>query len=125
MAAKERYVLLDHTADLRVEIRGADLPSLFANAGYALFDLIADLSKVEDSEADEVSVTGDDTEDLLVRWMGELLYRYHVSRRLCKRFDRPVIEENALRCRTWGRPSILHGMGYPARSRPSPIMTSR
>ena len=38
---------IEHTADLGIEVEGADLPSLFSLAGEALYGLIADPSGIE------------------------------------------------------------------------------
>jgi SHS2 domain-containing protein len=67
------YRLLDHTADLGLEIYGRDLADLFANACFALFDNITDLSRVKASVARSLAVTGDDLPDLMVNWLRELL----------------------------------------------------
>ncbi len=108
----ERYRLLDHTADLRVQVRGRDLSDLFANAGFALFDLLTDPDGVRESEPDDLSVTGGDREDLLVEWLRELLYRYHASRRLCRRIERVAVTDTSAAGRTWGETAD------PARHRP-------
>ena len=42
----ERYRELEHPADLRLEIFGADERELFENAAFALFDRMVDLSGV-------------------------------------------------------------------------------
>jgi len=43
-----KYRLLEHTADLKVEIFGRDLPELFANAAFMLFDVMVDLKQVRE-----------------------------------------------------------------------------
>ena len=98
----EPYRLLDHTADLRVEIRGRDLPELFANAALALFDLLTDRSRVRDAQRETVSVEGVDPEDLLAEWLREHLFRYHANGRLCGRVETPRVGATACACTTWG-----------------------
>jgi SHS2 domain-containing protein len=44
------YRLLPHTADLCVEVRGDDLPSLLAAAAEALFSLLTDRRRVRPKE---------------------------------------------------------------------------
>ncbi len=46
----EKYILVDHTADIMVRAFGDTLEECFANAGYALFDQIVDLSGIGTSE---------------------------------------------------------------------------
>ena len=47
---RRRYRLLPHTADLCVEVRGDDLPSLLAAAAEALFSLLTDRRRVRPKE---------------------------------------------------------------------------
>lgn len=80
----ERYRLLDHTADLGLEIYGRDLPELFGNACFALFDNITDLSRVAGESSKVITVTGDDTADLMINWLRELLSQWTVDGLLIK-----------------------------------------
>lgn len=68
------YTLLDHTADLRIRVVGADLADLFTNAGLALSDLIVEGPAAGCVDETEVHVTGLDAADLLVNFLRELLY---------------------------------------------------
>lgn len=68
------YTLLDHTADLGIRIRGSDLISLFENAGKALVHLIVRIKSSGNPSPVKISLSGSDLEDLMVRWLGEVLY---------------------------------------------------
>jgi SHS2 domain-containing protein len=70
---------VEHTADIAAAISGATLPILFRNASCALADLICDRRTVRPRRRLRVAVEGAGTEDLLVRWLTELLY-LHESR---------------------------------------------
>ena len=78
------YRLLDHTADLGFEIYGRDLPELFVNACFALFDTITELSRVSGDTGGDISVTGVDRPDLMINWLRELLSLWTVDNRLIK-----------------------------------------
>lgn len=73
---------LDHTADLRVEIRGRDEKELFRNAVESLYQLLG-LPAVPDcretAPAKRLEVKGQDPEEALVELLGELLYRATVE----------------------------------------------
>lgn len=69
-----KYELTEHTADFGVRVFGNDLPEVFANAAFALFDLIAELETVSGEETRAVQVTGDDLPELMFNWLRELLY---------------------------------------------------
>jgi SHS2 domain-containing protein len=74
---------LDHTADLRVEIRGKDEQELFRNAVESLY-LLLGLEAVSDrgdaDPAERLEIQGQDPEEALVGLLGELLYRATAER---------------------------------------------
>jgi len=76
MTAEESwYRLIDHTGDLALLIRAPTLAELYATAARALFDVILDIHSVEPREGVPVRVRGAaDREDLLVRFLSELLF---------------------------------------------------
>ena len=69
------YEFFEHTADAGAVVRGATLPRLFENASLALFDLICDRRAIRPRRSVRIAVSGSSLEDLLVRWLSELLYR--------------------------------------------------
>jgi len=70
----KRYETMSHTADVMIRAFGDTLVECFENAGYAMFDQIADLSNVEPKETIKFDVEGDEPEQLLVDFLSELLY---------------------------------------------------
>ena len=80
----KRYEVFDHTADVGIIAFGADLPEAFSNAAYAMFDLITDVDKIEETESLDIQVSANDIEELLVEWLNELLFRYETEGFLCK-----------------------------------------
>ena len=91
-----KYTLIDHTADIGIDIVGATLQELFSNAGFALFDIITDLSKVECKVEHKVSISAIDREQLLVNWLTELLYLHDVKNLLFSEFCIMNITANQL-----------------------------
>ena len=74
---------LDHTADLRVEIRGKDEQELFRNAVeslYLLMGLPALSDRREAVPVERLEIKGQDPEEALVELLGELLYRATTER---------------------------------------------
>lgn len=69
-----KYRLIDHTADIGISVEGKDLKDLFATSAYAMFSQMFDLDKIKDKETKRVELEGVDLEDLLVRWLNELLF---------------------------------------------------
>ena len=70
------YKLLDHTADLAIEVYGDTPEQLYENAGKALMHLMLSGKPVGNAGTMTISVTGQDYADLMVRWLGELLYLF-------------------------------------------------
>lgn len=68
------YLLLDHTADMGLEIRGSDPADLFKKAGRALINIMLGDIRTKGSDNIRVSLTGGDLSDLMVRWLTEILY---------------------------------------------------
>jgi SHS2 domain-containing protein len=74
------YRLIDHSGDIAMLVRAATLPALYDAAARALFDVILDVRTVEPRERVDVAVEdAADAEDLLVRFLSELLF-LHDSR---------------------------------------------
>jgi SHS2 domain-containing protein len=83
-----RSETFEHTADLGLRIFATDLPDLFRTAGEALFDVIvANRGDVQVVETELVSLKAESTEDLLIEWLNELIFRSETRHRLYTRFD--------------------------------------
>lgn len=83
----QRYILVDHTADMMVKAFGKDLEECFANAAYALFDQTVDLSNVECLERTDIRVTGIDDEDRLYSFLSEMLFIEDADNLILKEFE--------------------------------------
>jgi len=68
------WKLLDHTADIRLEVRGVSLAELFLNAAEGLTAFLAPGSTVRADADIEVSLTSNGPEELLVDWLREILF---------------------------------------------------
>ena len=78
----------DHTADVGLIIRGDDLDDLFRTAAGGVFDyIVANRPEVRATESEAVTLTADSAADLLLAWLGELIYRSETRHRLYARFD--------------------------------------
>lgn len=64
--SRRRFRLLPHTADLMPEVRGADVPALFASCVLVLFSLLVDRRTVRGREVRVAEVAGDTAEDRLL-----------------------------------------------------------
>lgn len=96
------FETIEHTADTGIRAYGATIKEAFENAAKGMFNILADLSTIEESQEFLVEVEGEDRETLLVEWLNELLYLYDSHNVLLKRFAISDFEETHLRGRVWG-----------------------
>jgi len=74
----EKFRFLDHTADAKFQAFGRTLEEAFANAALATVSLMWEPEKVEKKVDHPVSVQGRDLEQLLVRFLGEVIYLWEI-----------------------------------------------
>jgi SHS2 domain-containing protein len=78
----------DHTADVGLRVRGADLNDLFRTAAEGVFDyIVVNRAEVRAEEHESVSLDADSTEELLAAWLNELIFRCETRHRLYSHFD--------------------------------------
>lgn len=80
------YEILEHPADLGISARGESLQEAFEEAAKGLTAIILDPATVRPQTALPVSITASDREQLLVRWLSEILYLYDGKRFPCAEF---------------------------------------
>ena len=71
---KLNFSLLNHTADLGIIVHGANLKNLFEVAALSMMHIMVRAKPSVETEVVKLSVTGEDLADLMVRWLGEILY---------------------------------------------------
>jgi SHS2 domain-containing protein len=89
MPKRPSYTEIEHTADVGVELTAPDLPSAFERAAAVMFDMMSDLDRVGADWRRDVRVVGrhGDRENLLIRWLTELLFLHESERVLLSSFD--------------------------------------
>lgn len=83
----KKYRVIRRSSELSLRLSGDSLAQVLADAGFALFDLLVDLTAVEARESVTLEVEGLDNDDLMVNWMRELLYEYQASGFVLKEFE--------------------------------------
>jgi SHS2 domain-containing protein len=99
----KRYEQLEHTADIRVRVYGADMNDLFSNAAFGMFDIIADLEGLKESVSMDFDLAADNYEELLVRWLDELLYNFYTKWIIFFGFEILELSETRVKARASGR----------------------
>jgi len=100
--ARPRYRSINHTADLGLQVFGETLPELYAHAAEGMCALYFDLPAVEPREKRSIAVQGYDREEVLVAWLGELLYHIEVEHFLPCRFDIRSLDDTHLEAEVAG-----------------------
>lgn len=96
----EKYRILPHTADGKFQAYGTTLGEAFANAALAMSSLMYDWTNVEPKARHFVHVRGTDREQLLVKFLGEIIYLFETKQFLVGKVDglriRPEFEGHSL-----------------------------
>ena len=93
---REKYHLIDHTADFGIQVSGSTSKDLFANAAEALFDVITEIDSLTGHDSCHMEVFGADWSDLMVNWLREILYLWNGKERLVKSANITSISEKKL-----------------------------
>jgi SHS2 domain-containing protein len=74
------YTVIDHTADVGIEVEADSREAVFTGSGLAMFDLMFGLESVGGDVTKPLSVSAESPTELLVAWLNELLYCYAVDK---------------------------------------------
>lgn len=96
------YKILDHTADLRIEVKGKGIEGLFVSSAEALTDLLVDIDSVDRKYNIEVSANGDNRGELLVDFLRELLFLFSVKGKIFSKFDIMKLSDKKITVRCFG-----------------------
>ena len=113
----KNYKLLDHTADIRVEVWGKTRKDLFGNAVAAMFDVMVDFpneEKIKPLEEKTVKITGNDLEDTLINFLREALYLFNGKGWLIKSCEPLELT---------GRSFVVRLQGAPYNRQKNPLKT--
>lgn len=88
----------EHTGEVLLRLSAPTLPELFAEAGRALAELMADDDRsMVTGEPEPIAVDGRDCGALLVAFINELVYRSETRRRVYTEFRVELANERELR----------------------------
>ena len=96
------YTILDHVADLGVEIHAPSLEELFVAAARALFDLLGTLESTRASIVEMIDIEGADLVELLHDWLSDLLFRSAARRLVFSEFRICSLDDGHLRAEAMG-----------------------
>ena len=81
------YEIIDHTADVGIRVRSPSLEGLFVEAAAAMFDMMVEPKRaLVPSIEVPVEVRAPTLDELMVRWLAELLYAFETRRLVLTNF---------------------------------------
>ena len=98
------YELIDHTADIGLRAFGENLEELFRNGAIGMFEMMTELDKVALKVRKTVRLDEANVEDLFIRWLQELLFRFSVDHVFYRDFQFSEISEKGLSATICGEP---------------------
>jgi SHS2 domain-containing protein len=91
------YHIIDHTADLGIIVRGRDVNRLFVNAANAMIDLMIKRKRGNAQVFRDILIDAEDFSDLMVRWLGEILYLFVADKLIVDSIKIKSIRQNELK----------------------------
>jgi SHS2 domain-containing protein len=71
-----KYEQIDISGDVGLRVFGESIEVLFENAAAGMYDLITDISIIKETEEKEIALSAENHDDLLIRWLNELVFLY-------------------------------------------------
>ncbi len=102
------FTILEHPSDVGLEARGRSLAGAFEQAALGLMSLILDPPPSGTSEARPLTLAAADTEQLLVRWLSEVLFLFDGEGFAPAAFEIHELTPGALRATIHGEPLAGH-----------------
>jgi len=90
------YQIIDHAADMGIIVRAAGIKDLFMRAAYAMTDIIVEGDIEGKDVTRELAVEGEDLPDLMVRWLGEVLYLFEAEKLIVRDIEITSVSETGL-----------------------------
>lgn len=79
------FTFLEHPSDIGIEAVGETLQEAFKQATVALMAIIVEVESLDEKEERYIKIQATDYEQLLVKWLNEILYLYDGENFLVKK----------------------------------------
>jgi SHS2 domain-containing protein len=87
---------VEHTADAALRVRGKDFAQLLRNAAFGMLKLAQIFPGEGTGKRESIRIKASDREDLLVRWLEELLFRLESCGVVYRDIELKLGKENSL-----------------------------
>ncbi len=97
----KNYEQIDISGDAGLRIRGETIEELFENAALGASELMADTSKITETEKKDINLTAESQEHLLVIWLNELIFLFDAYGFIGRKFS-VILKDNSLNAHVSG-----------------------
>ncbi len=104
---KEPYRWIDHTADIGIEVFGAQLADVFVHSAQGMMAIITESSDILPKESREILLQAANLDELIVAWLRELHFIYEVENILFCRYTIQSVTDTQIEAVVWGEPVDL------------------
>ncbi len=101
---KPPFEILEHPSDLGIEAHGSSMQELFQNAAHGFMSVVAGTSKIEPRQNRTIELQALDRENLMVRWLTEILYLYDAEKFLTADVKFETLTDTLLKANILGEP---------------------
>ena len=98
----QRIEILEHTGDTGLRVQADSLGELFSLSAQGMFYLICPNCAIAKRQQKEITVNGNDLEELYVNWLSELNYLFSTNLMLFNQFSIHHISPTELRAAASG-----------------------
>ncbi len=99
---KTGFIILEHPADIGIEAYGKNLKEAFEQSAVALISFILDASKIDSTELKSIEIFASDHEQLLVKWLSEILFLYDGENFVTNSFEIEKLTSKYLKAKVKG-----------------------
>ena len=96
------YEYFEHQADIGIRGKGNTLAEAFEQAALAMFEIMVDTIDLNPTESQIVEIEADNSEELLISWLSELLFLKDVENKIFSRFEISKINDNTIVAKVYG-----------------------
>ena len=82
-----RFEFLEHTADVYIRAYGKTMEEAYGNAALAMFEVMTDSDKIEQTKHETLEVEAEDQYALLYNWLEALLVKFETEGMLYSKFE--------------------------------------
>lgn len=98
------YRLIEHTADMGLEVRGGSLEELFGEAARGFRELMFGHATGDSLLSTHLQVSGQEVGELLVNWLNDILYLFEVRGIYPVSFEVQAVNDTSARGLVRGEP---------------------